>query len=133
MIAGALIVALVPLTPVPVMETKTDGRDGSFEAIVTVALCNPAAEGENVAVNEHVWPAGTLLHSVGTKSPALDIMPLMFRVAVPVLEITTGAEVELLPTETVPKASEIGATPMMGTAETVTVFDQPEIRADVVL
>ena len=54
-------------------------------------------------------------------------------VAVPVLEITTGADVELLPTATVPKASEIGATPMMGTGEMVAMFDQPESNADVVL
>ena len=60
-------------------------------------------------------------------------MLLMFNVAVPVLEITIGAEVEPLPTATVPKASEVGATPMMGTGEMVAVFDQPENSADVVL
>ena len=60
-------------------------------------------------------------------------MLLMFSVAVPVLEITTGAEVKLLPTATVPKASEVGATPMMGTGEMVPVFDQPESSADVEL
>ena len=101
--------------------------------MVRVAVCDPPAVGENVTVNEHVWPAGTLLHAVGTKSGRFEVMPLMVRVAVPVLEITTGAEVELLPTATVPKASETGATPIIGTGEMVAVFDQPESRAEVVL
>ena len=84
-------------------------------------------------MNEHVWPAGTLVHGVGTNSGALDVMLVMFSVAVPVLEITTGADVELLPTATAPKASEVGATPMMGTGEIVAIFDQPESSAEVVL
>ncbi len=124
---------LVPTMPVPVMLIVTLGRAGSLEAIVKVAFCAPPALGENVTVKEQLWPAGTLLHVVGTKSAAFDVMPVMVRVAVPVLEITTGADVELLPTATVPKVSETGATPIIGTAEMVAVFDQPESRADVVL
>jgi folate-binding Fe-S cluster repair protein YgfZ len=104
-----------------------------LDAIVRVALCSPPAEGENVTVNEHVWPTGTLVHSVGMKSGALDVMLAMFSVAVPVLEITTGADVELLPAATVPKAKEVGATPMMGSGEIVAIFDQPESSAEVVL
>ena len=123
----------VPTTPVPVIETRTVGRAGSSDVIVRVALCGPPTDGENVTVNEQVWPAVTTLQSVGTKSAALDIMLLMLNVAVPVLEIMIDAEVELLPTATVPKASEVGATPMMGTGEMVAVFDQPESSADVVL
>ena len=80
--------------PVPVMLIVTFERAGSLDAMVKVAFCGPPAEGENVTVNEQVWPESTLLHSVGTKSGALDVMPVMVRVAVPVLEITTGAEVE---------------------------------------
>jgi hypothetical protein len=69
-----------------------------LEAIASVAFCVPPVLGENVTVNVQFWPSGTLLHGVGTKSPELDVMPAMVRVAVPVLEITSGAEVELLPT-----------------------------------
>jgi hypothetical protein len=55
----------------------------------------------------------------------------MLRVALPVLEITTAADVELLPTATVPNASEVGETPMIGTAAVEAVFDHPESSAEV--
>jgi hypothetical protein len=115
------------------METRTDGRAGSVDVIVRVALCGPPAEGENVTVNEHVWPTATLVHSVNTKSGALEVMFVMLNGAVPVLEIVTVAGVEPLPTATVPKFSEVGVTPMIGTGEIVAVFDQPDSRAEVVL
>src|SRR5690349_24621167 len=113
---------VVATMPVPVMLMVTLGRAGSLDTIVSIALCGPPADGVKVTVNEHVCPANTWVQAVGTKSGMFDVMLVMVRVAVPVLEITTGAEVELLPTVTVPNASEVGATPMIGTGEMVAVF-----------
>jgi hypothetical protein len=113
------------------METSTDGWAGSSDVIVRVALCGPPAKGENVTVNVHVWPTATVVHSVDAKSGALEVMLKMVNGPVPVLEIVTVAGVELLVTATVPKFSEVGVTPMIGTGEIVAVFDQPDSSAEV--
>lgn len=109
--------------PVPLSVIVALGAFAALLKIVTLPVALPAATGEKETVNAALWPAGTV---VGKASPPAEKpVPLaliceMLRSAVPVFVTTTDCDA-LLPTSTLPSASDAELSEIAGASVAVEV------------